>query len=110
MVSTTVEQLGLVTMAPLPPRSFACARRSARWSALTSGTRSGTVGSMRWLRALLTTKWPASAKARSSSPATPASSAENTSRGPTPGVAGSTVRSPIPSGMGVSSRHDAASA
>jgi len=50
------------------------------------------------------------AKLRSSSPATPASRAEKTSRGPTPGVARSTVRSATPSGIGVSSRHAAASA
>ena len=78
MVSTTVEQLGFVTIAPLPARPFACTASRPRWSGLTSGTSSGTAGSMRWFRELLTTRWPASANACSISPATLASSAEKT--------------------------------
>jgi len=95
---------------PLPPRSFACARRRARCSAFTSGTRRGTVGSMRWLRALLTRGGRRRRRPAPASPATPASRAEKTRRGPTPGFAGSTVRSAIPSGIGVSSLQGAASA
>src|SRR6478752_7823824 len=68
---------------------------------------SGTSGSMRKLRALLTTMWPASAKARSMSPATEASRPEKTTFGPRPGTHASTIRSADASGIGVDSFHGA---
>ena len=62
---------------------------------------------MRKLRALLTTMWPAAAKAPSMSPATDASSPENTTLGPRPGTHASTMRAADSSGMGVARRHGA---
>ena len=56
---------------------------------------------MRKLRALLTTMWPAAANAPSISPATDASSPENTTFGPLPGTHASTMRSAEPPGIGV---------
>ena len=80
------------------------------WSLLISGTSSGTSGAMRWLRELLTTTWPARAKASSISPATEASIAEKTSSGaPLPGLASCTTRSARSAGGGTGSFHDAAS-
>ena len=52
MVRTMVEQFGLVTRRPFQPRAFCWTERTARCSGLISGTRSGTSGSMRWLREL----------------------------------------------------------
>ena len=106
--STTVEQFGFVTIAPGQPRCARCSGTSRRCSALTSGTSSGTSGSMRKLRALLRTMWPAAAKACSTSPATLASSAEKTTAGPRPGTHASTVSSAAASGSGSASRHGAA--
>ena len=108
-MSTTVEQLGLVTMRPDHPRAAPCRASSARWSALTSGITSGTTGSMRWLRALLTTTCPARANSASTSPATDASRPENTSFGARPGVTRSTVMSAMRSGRAAGRRHGAAS-
>ena len=71
--SPIVVQFGLATMPPLPGSS------NARCSGFTSGTTSGTPGEKRWLFALVTTSLPARAQADSSSPATLAESAENTS-------------------------------
>ena len=93
MVSTMVEQFGLVTICPFQPRARCWPGTSFRWSGLISGTSSGTSRSMRWLRELETTTWPAWAKARSISVATEASIAENSSRGALPGLHSSTVRS-----------------
>src|SRR3954470_20434098 len=55
MVRTIVEQFGLVTIAPFQPRALRCSAMEARCPGLTSGTRRGTSGSMRWLRELDTT-------------------------------------------------------
>ena len=65
---------------------------------------------MRWLRELLTTMWPARAKASSISPATEASIAENTSSGaPVPGRASCTTRLASSAGIDAGRRHGAAS-
>ena len=106
----TVEQFGLVTSAPVQPRALRCASMRPRWSLLISGTSSGTSGAMRWLRALLTTKWPALAKASSISPATEASIAENSSSGglPAPGRASWTTRSATSTGIDTGRRQGAA--
>ncbi len=65
---------------------------------------------MRWFRALLTTTWPAFAKASSISPATEASIAEKSSSGglPAPGQACWTMRLPTSSGSVNGSRQGAA--
>ena len=42
-----VAQFGFVTMRPFQPVAAACASSSFRWSAFTSGIKSGTVGSIR---------------------------------------------------------------
>ena len=107
--STMVEQLGLVTMQPDHPLAALCSVSKARWSALTSGITSGTTGSMRWLRALLTTTCPARANSASTSPATEASRPENSSRGARPGVTRSTVISAMRSGRAAGRRHGVAS-
>ncbi len=62
---------------------------------------------MRKLRALLMTMCPAAAKAPSMSPATDASSPENTTFGPLPGTQALTMRSAAPPGIGVVSFHGA---
>ena len=98
MVSTTVEQLGLVTIWPFHPRRRCWMGTSFRWSGLISGTSSGTSFSMRWFLELETTTWPAWANARSISVATDASMAENNSRGALPGLDSSTVRPAIAAG------------
>ena len=77
MVSTMVEQFGLVTIWPFQPRARCWPGTSFRWSGLISGTSSGTSRSMRWFREFETTTCPAWAKARSISVATDASMAEN---------------------------------
>ncbi len=64
---------------------------------------------MRKLRALLTTMCPAAAKAPSTSPATDASSPENTICGARPGTHASTVRPAASAGIGVARRQGAAS-
>src|ERR1039458_5846337 len=84
MVSTTVEQLGLVTIWPFQPRLRCWPGMSFKWSGLTSGTSRGTSGSMRWFLEFETTTWPACAKARSISVATEASIAEKSRRGALP--------------------------
>ena len=104
-----VEQLGLVTMGPDHPRAAPCSSSRARWSALISGITSGTSGSMRWLRALLTTACPARANSASTSPATEASRPENSSFGARPGVTRSTVMSAMRSGRAAGSRQGVAS-
>jgi hypothetical protein len=109
IVSATVEQFGLVTIAPGHPCAFRCCGISPRWSPLISGISSGTVGSMRMLRALEMTMCPAFANAGSMSFAALASSAENISRGPRPGTHPSTLTSRISAGGSSGSRHDAAS-
>src|SRR5688572_24303725 len=53
--------------------------------------------------------WPARAKASSTSPATPASSAEKTTLGPRPGTHASTVRLRTAEGIGAGNRHADAS-
>ena len=110
MERITVEQFGLVRIAPDHPRVARWVSMSATWSLLISGTSSGTSGAIRWLRELLTTTCPALAKASSISPATEASMAEKTSSGaPLPGRASCTTRSASSAGGGTGSFHDAAS-
>src|SRR6266851_4727006 len=60
------EQLGLVTRKPFSVRPSS----TTKWSALTSGTSSGTSASMRYDDELLTTGTPAAAKHPSASRAT----------------------------------------
>src|SRR5687767_6112790 len=104
IASTIVEQLGLVTIAPDQHFTRRCSPISARWSALISGMSSGTTGSIRKLRALLTTTCPAFANAASMSPATEASRPENTTFGPRPGTHDWTTRSAAAPGIAVLKR------
>src|SRR5215210_6393851 len=76
--ATVAEQFALVTIAPLQPRFLRWQSIRPRWSPLTSGITSGTSGSIRKFLVLLNTNFPAFANAISTSPATAASSAENT--------------------------------
>ena len=108
--SPITEQLGLQTMKPRPPQRRRWASTSARWSALASGTTSGTSGSIRRFRALLTTARPARAKAGSISSAAAASSAEKTSVDSTaPGSAGFTVSAAAAAGGPLETRQFTAS-
>src|ERR1700682_6180706 len=109
MARTMVEQFGLVEIFSFHPRLRCCSGMIFRWPGLTSGMSSGTSGSMRWLRELDTTTWPACAKACSISVATLASMDENTRCGALPGLESSTVRSATPAGISPSSRHAVAS-
>src|SRR5579871_5992266 len=111
---TMVEQLGLVTIAPPHPRCWRCCGMSFKCDALISGTRSGTSASMRWLRELDTTMWPAEAKACSISVATDASIAEKTSCGAFPvaafsGLDSDTTMSRTYAGVSPPKRHAVAS-
>ncbi len=109
MVSTMVEQLGLVTIWPFQPRLRCWLGMILRWSGLTSGTSSGTSRSMRWFFEFDTTTWPAWAKARSISVATEASMAEKSRRGALPGFESSTSLPATVSGIRPLSRQEVAS-
>ena len=111
MVRVMVEQLGFVTIAPGQPRSRRWCGISSMWSGFTSGIRSGTSASRRWLREFDSTKCPAPAKSRSIPPATDASMAEKTTSGQSADTsAGCTTIPATPSGMGPSCTQRAASA
>ena len=112
-------QFGLVTMYP-PGRPLAEGRRqlcrsiSARWSAFTSGTTSGTSGAMRKALEFEMTAQPAAANFGSSSRAMPASTEEKIIFGSSPagvpsGTLGITVMAAMRAGIGVSSFHRQAS-
>ena len=73
---------------------------------------SGTSSAWRSFDAFEQTTWPASQKAGSTAAATPEGSAENTSSTSSdtaPGAVSRTVTSATPSGIGLSTRHFAAS-
>ena len=99
MVSTTVEQFGLVTICPFQPRRACWRGTSCRWSGIDLRHQQRHVG----LHAVVLASWrprrgrPA-AKACSISVATEASIAEKTSRGALPGLHSSTVRSATDAG------------
>ncbi len=103
MVRMVAEQLAFVTTNPVGGKSRAACwpGTSCKWSGLTSGMRSGTSGSIRWLRALLKTGTPVRAQRSSTSPATSALKAENATSTPPVASMGSTTIAPTSSGTGV---------
>ncbi len=88
-----------------PPVRLRCTASASRWSGLTSGIRSGTSGSMRWLREFDTTAWPLFASAVSTSPATEESRPENRILDSNFSSHVLTTRAATDSGMGVPRRH-----
>ena len=108
MARPTTLQFGFVTMYPRPVR-FRWTAIASRWSALISGTSSGTSGAIRWLREFEMTACPCDASRVSTSPATLESSPENWMGAESVASAPFTVIEATASGSGVARRQVQAS-